>query len=97
VVTLRLAAVGGVAAVVELPRVGGGEVPDRAALLAQRQITVPGGEEATVPVWDRERLVPGNVVDGPALIHQMDATTLVLDRQRATVLSSGDLRVEEMV
>ncbi len=96
VVTLRLAAVGGVAAVVELPRVGGGEVPDRAALLAEREITVPGGTEATVPVWDRERLVPGNVVDGPALIHQMDATTLVLDRQRATVLSSGDLRVEEL-
>ena len=96
VVTLRLAAVGGVAAIVELPRAGGGRAPDPAALLAERQITVPGGTEATVPVWDRERLVPGNVVDGPALIHQMDATTLVLDRQRATVLSSGDLRVEEL-
>jgi len=96
VVTLRLAAVGRVAAIVDISRAAGGPVPDPAALLAERQITVPGGAEAQVRVWDRERLVPENVIEGPALIHQMDATTLLLERQRATVLPHGDLRVEEL-
>jgi len=85
-----------VAAIVDISRAAGGPVPDPAALLAERQITVPGGAEAKVRVWDRERLVPENVIEGPALIHQMDATTLLLERQRATVLAHGDLRVEEL-
>ncbi len=37
------------------------------------------------PVYDRGLLRPGNVISGPAIIEQMDATIVVLPGQRATV------------
>jgi N-methylhydantoinase A len=36
-------------------------------------------------VYDRERLGPGHVIAGPAVVEQMDATTLLLPGQRAVV------------
>lgn len=96
VVTLRLAAVGAMpaASVTPLPR--GGVDPASEALLDTRSVTVPGASASQVPVWDRDLLTAGNVLLGPALIHQMDATTLILEGQRAVVLDSGDVRVEEV-
>jgi N-methylhydantoinase A len=39
----------------------------------------------TCPVYDRERLAPGHRIDGPSVIEQMDATTLLLPGQTAIV------------
>jgi N-methylhydantoinase A len=36
-------------------------------------------------VYDRERLLPGNRIEGPAVIVQFDSTTLVLKGQNAVV------------
>jgi N-methylhydantoinase A len=46
-------------------------------------------------VYDRERLGPGHTVRGPAVIEQMDATTLVLPGQNAAVDPFLNLLVEE--
>ena len=36
-------------------------------------------------LYDRELLGPGHRIDGPAIVEQMDATTLLLPEQRAHV------------
>lgn len=37
------------------------------------------------PVFDRDGLAPGHVIPGPAIVEQMDSTTLILPGQTATV------------
>ena len=46
------------------------------------------------PVYDRERLRAGNRFSGPAVVEQMDATTLVLPGMLATVEPYGNLILE---
>jgi N-methylhydantoinase A len=49
---------------------------------------------ADCPVYDRERLGPGHVIAGPAIVEQMDATTLLLPGQAAAVDPCLNLVVE---
>jgi len=44
--------------------------------------------------YDRLLLKAGNVVVGPAIITEMDSTTLVLKGHEATVHPSGSLLIE---
>jgi N-methylhydantoinase A len=44
-------------------------------------------------VYDRGRLVAGNVISGPAIVTEMDSTTLVLAGHAATVHPSGSLLI----
>jgi N-methylhydantoinase A len=46
-------------------------------------------------VLDRAAMVPGVSMEGPALIPQSDASTLVLPGQKVTALASGALLVED--
>jgi len=55
------------------------KVGSRDIYLAER------GQRVTSPLYDRDRLGPGHVVVGPAVIEQYDTTTFVLPGQRATV------------
>jgi len=52
---------------------------------------------AKAPIFDRATLGAGDRIDGPAVVTQLDATTLVARSWRAEVLSSGalELRREE--
>jgi N-methylhydantoinase A/oxoprolinase/acetone carboxylase beta subunit len=47
-----------------------------------------------VPVFDRERLLAGNIIEGPAIIAQLDSTTLVAPEWRAVVDRRGNLIME---
>jgi N-methylhydantoinase A len=47
-------------------------------------------------VYDRDRLLAGNVVPGPAVIAEMDSTTLVLPDHAATVHPSGSLLIRPL-
>ncbi len=96
VVTLRIAAFGGIDAEREKSVSAGNRKPPVEAQLAVENILVPGCEQTSVSVWNRDALLTGNVLTGPAIIHQMDATTLILDGQQASVIQLGDLRIEEM-
>jgi N-methylhydantoinase A len=96
VVTLRITVMGGIPTAIEKTISAGNPKPAAAARLAVENVFVPGFEQSAVPVWDRNALLAGNVLRGPAIIHQMDATTLILDGQRATVTPLGDLLIEEM-
>jgi len=48
----------------------------------------------TCPVYDRERLGPGHRLTGPAVVEQMDATTVLLPGQTAIVDAFLNLIVE---
>jgi N-methylhydantoinase A len=47
------------------------------------------------PIYARDRLGAGTRIAGPAIITQLDATTLLLPRQTAEVHATGSLVVRE--
>jgi N-methylhydantoinase A len=56
------------------------------ASIGSRDVWLPeAGKLVAVPVYDRERLEPGHRLSGPAIVEQMDATTLLLPGQTAAV------------
>lgn len=66
------------------------------AMIDHRRVYAPEIRGFTeTPVYDRERLLPGNRVEGPAIIAQFDSTTLVLDGQIAVVDRFFNLIVDE--
>jgi N-methylhydantoinase A len=66
-----------------------------AAVVARRDVWLAeAGGLVDCPVLDRARLGPGHRVAGPAVIEQMDATTLLLPGQRAAVDPYLNLIVE---
>lgn len=72
-----------------------GETDAGAAIIGQREVWLPeaSGTRPT-PIYDRSRLRPGNRVAGPAIIEQMDATTIVLSGWEARVEPYGNLILE---
>jgi N-methylhydantoinase A len=76
-------------AAIHLPE--GGADPS-AALLRTSRIWV-GGAHADAAVYERTALRAGNVIAGPAVITEMDSTTLVLPGHAATVHPSGSLLI----
>ncbi|HEX2073384.1 MAG TPA: hydantoinase/oxoprolinase family protein, partial [Geodermatophilus sp.] len=66
---------------------------DPAAALVDTHPIHVGGERVTAHVYDREKLRAGDVVTGPAIVTEMDSTTLVLPGHAATVHASGSLLI----
>ncbi|TQN42189.1 N-methylhydantoinase A [Blastococcus colisei] len=62
------------------------------ALVTETPIHV-GGEQVTANVYDRSKLLADDVVRGPAIVTEMDSTTLVLPGHAATVHPSGSLLI----
>ncbi len=57
-----------------------------AAIMGKRDVWLPeAGGFVTCPVYDRTALAPGNRITGPAIIEQMDSTTVVLPGMVARV------------
>lgn len=95
IVTVRLAATGEI----DRAREHAVEVPDAPlpedAVLAHREVLLPGSGRTRVPVIDRGRLPAGAAFAGPAIIQQMDATSVILPGQRVRVASTLDIIVTE--
>ena len=94
VVTLRLEATG-VVRKAELgahPEAG----PDASgAIVGRRPVWLPEARDfVTTPVYDREQLVAGNRFAGPAIVEQMDATTVVPSGMTARVDAYHNLILE---
>jgi N-methylhydantoinase A len=95
VIALRLEAVGRVPKA-KLISHAAAQVPVTDALDGERKVWMPeSGDYVTCPLYDRTKLGPGHVVHGPAIVEQMDSTTLVLPGQTATVDSYLNLLLEE--
>jgi N-methylhydantoinase A len=69
-----------------------GDGDPREALVAEHPVYVDGGS-ASAAVYDRARLRAGDVVRGPAIVTEMDSTTLVLPGHVAAVHPSGSLLI----
>jgi N-methylhydantoinase A len=91
VVTLRVSAFGDLERhhVAEAPR--GSRAPVAGAKVAHRRATIAGSRRRDIPVYGRDLLRARNVIDGPAIVAEMDATTVVGRGQSATVASDGML------
>lgn len=69
----------------------GGEDPSAASMGTRQTCFDPEEGFRTITVYDRSRLVPGNVVEGPAVVEQMDTTTVLLPGDRCTIDSLRNL------
>lgn len=97
VTTLRVVAIGRVEkAKFQAQPVAVSRVED--AIDEVRDVWIPeSGGFTLCPLYDREKLGPGHAIDGPAIVNQMDSTTLVLPGQIARVDSYLNLIIEERV
>ncbi|HSK42011.1 MAG TPA: hydantoinase/oxoprolinase family protein, partial [Arenibaculum sp.] len=68
--------------------IGGADVPP--VPLASVSSRMAGAEHA-VPVFDRDALVPGHIVDGPAILRETNATTIIEPGWRAEVTGRNHL------
>jgi N-methylhydantoinase A len=87
IVNLRAKATG----LVDLPPIA--RLPDRAPGRphARRRVVFERGAAHDTPIYRRKDLAPGQVIDGPAVIDQLDATSLVFPGGRAVVDPFGNL------
>ncbi len=92
IVTFRVAAIG-LAVPLELPALpcsGGGSA---AALAEHRRVYFDGAFRDT-PVYDRNRLPPAAAVEGPAIVEEAGATTVLPPGWRGCANEHGDLVLE---
>ena len=93
-VTVRATANGPRPSVAAATLEDGGEDP--AGALIERQPIWVEGAEVEAAIYDRTRLRAGNVVTGPAIVVEMDSTTLVLPDHAATVHPSGSMLIRPL-
>jgi N-methylhydantoinase A len=91
-VALRLAAVGRLPGAAARQVEAGEPAPPPTALKARRPVFFEeSGGWVECAIYERGLLLGGNRIAGPAIIEQMDTTTVVFPGQRATVHPSGTL------
>lgn len=73
----------------ELPEGG----PDAADARVDEQLIWVNGRQVEAGIYRRAALKSGNVIPGPAVVVEMDSTTLILPEHAATVHSSGSLLI----
>jgi N-methylhydantoinase A len=91
IVNLRLKAIGQ-GSPPHLPRLSPAPADPSPAWLAQRQVYFAGGWQDTA-VYAGEALLPGNAIQGPALVVRSDTTILLAAQDTAQVDSFGNLNI----
>ncbi len=88
--------------VLSLSRVAKLDLPEKAAGKGAEKISRTESRQALfqerdeyldTPVYQREALAVGAVIEGPAIVEQLDSTTVILPRQKASVDRYGHLLV----
>lgn len=93
IVNLRVIAQGGGAEVGSLVAQDGNGDPARAASASTRIYSDGRWHEATI--YDRARLCHGDRIDGPAIVNELDSTTLILPGSHAMVDRVGNLLIRD--
>jgi N-methylhydantoinase A len=91
VVTLR-AAVQGRGIRVRRKAIAKGTRSARAAVTGS-QSTYMDGKKYKAPVYERSRLKSGNVIEGPAIVVEMDSTTVILPKHQGRVDLMGNVLI----
>lgn len=66
------------------------------AKTGSRKVYEGNGAYSDYDLYDREKLRNGNVVYGPAIVEQMDSTTIILKGQKATVDQYLNMMIERV-
>ena len=53
------------------------------------------GKAVSAKTYDRKLLIPGNLIEGPAIVEQLDSTTVIWPGQEATVDRQSNLILED--
>jgi N-methylhydantoinase A len=91
-VSLRAVVQGRAPAVAAEPMSEGGPEPAADAVTARTRVYVSGAW-LEAAIYDRTRLASGNRIVGPAIVTQMDATTLILPDHAGVVDSIGNILI----
>ena len=91
VVTLR-AAVRGRSIGIRRPEVTAGGA-DAGAAVVGRQTAYMDGARHEATVYQRDRLCAGNLIEGPAIVMEMDSTTVILPWHRGQVDGVGNILI----
>ena len=89
IVNLRVTATG-VMDRVQLPLLQAANEPS-APISEYRAVIFAGDSPHTVPVYRREALAAGHHIPGPAVVDQLDTTTVIFPRQQAEVDAHGNI------
>ncbi len=68
--------------------------PEAPVPFEQREVFFTADRPRTTPVFDRAALRPGQQLVGPAVVEQLDATTLLFPDDRARIDAAGNLLIE---
>ena len=90
-VTLRAAVQGRGISIKRQMAARGGSDPKAAAVA--RQKSYMEGKDVTATVYDRAKLKAGNKIKGPAIIMEMDSTTVILPKHTGTVDKYGNILI----
>jgi N-methylhydantoinase A len=92
VVSYRLTALGEPGALTLPPLPAASDPSPKAARVGERPVYFDeAGDFVTTPVYRRERLQAGHRLDGPAVVEQMDSTTVLLPGQWAAIDAQGNI------
>jgi N-methylhydantoinase A len=64
------------------------------AVIGERKVSTDNNGFEKYKLYDRDKLEPGNVVVGPAIIEQMDSTTIILSGQSGKVDEYYNIAIE---
>ena len=67
--------------------------PDPKAAAVGKQKAYMDGKDYTAIVYDRAKLKAGNRVPGPAIVMEMDSTTVILPRHHGIVDKAGNILI----
>jgi N-methylhydantoinase A len=92
-INLRVGAIGKVPEVSFTRRERAGRDP-RAASKGSRSVYYPAHGFMDTPVYERDLLQPGNVINGPCLVEEIASTSVLTPGARGTVAERGNIIVE---
>lgn len=82
---------------IQIPKAGPPDAEGIArAFMFTRPTTFDNGETLDTPRYDRTKLRAGERVEGPALLHQQDSTTMIPPGYVGVTLDYGNLRIERL-
>jgi N-methylhydantoinase A len=92
-INLRVGAIGKVPEVTFIRRERAGRDP-RAASKGSRSVYYPAHGFMDTPVYERELLQPGNVINGPCLVEEIASTSVLTPGAKGTVDEVGNIIIE---
>jgi N-methylhydantoinase A len=67
--------------------------PDASSAVVDEQEIFMDGKDIVAKIYDRDKLLTGNIIAGPAIVTEMDSTSLVLDGHEAEIDAFGNLLI----